>query len=121
MPDSLSVTEKTLKLKLMNAYGDGVMFAQMNKRPTVVCFRGSGLKLINTWYSQREENEKDERLRIVKTAAVIVREDIRTSAYNTTDYPDVTDFMKNANDVVPETLHAFLETVILTNRKTEKK
>ena len=84
------------------------MFFQMKTKPTLVCFRGSGLKLINTWYTDIEKSEEDERLRIVKAAATIIREDIRTRPYNTTDYPDVTDFMKNSNDDVPETLHTFL-------------
>lgn len=121
MPESSSVTEKTLKNRLMNTYGDGVMFFQMKKRPTVVCFRDSGLKLINTWYTEREKSEKDERLRIVKTAATVVREDIRTSPYNTTDYPDVTEFMKNAEDVVPDTLRAFLELVIQKTKRVKRK
>ena len=93
------------------------MFFQMKKRPTVVCFCGSALKLINTWYREREKSEKAERLRIVKTAATIVREDIRTSPYNTTDYPDVTDFMENAEDVVPETLRVFLNLVIQKDKE----
>ena len=94
MPESSSVSEKTLKNRLMDTYEDRVMFFQMKKRSTLVCFRGSGLKLTNTWYTEREKSEKAERLRIVKTAATIIREDIRTNPYNTTDYPDVTEFMK---------------------------
>lgn len=120
MPESSSVTEKTLKNRLMNSYGDGVMFFQMKTKPTLVCFRGSGLKLINTWYTEREKSEEDERLRIVKAAATIIREDIRTRPYNTTDYPDVTDFMKNSNDDVPETLHTFLGLVIKKDKRSEK-
>ena len=92
----------------------------MKKKPTLVCFRGSGLKLINTWYTEREKSEEDERLRIVKTAATIIREDIRTRPYITTDYPDVTDFMKNSDDDVPETLHTFLRLVIKKDKRSEK-
>ena len=39
---------------------------------------------------------------IVITAASVVRENIRTSPCNTTNYSNVTDFVKNV-DVVPET------------------
>ena len=85
MPESSSVTAKTLKLKLLNKYGDGVMFAQMKKTRTVACFRGSGLKLIIICYSQQKDDEKDERLQKVKTAATILCEDIRATAYNTTE------------------------------------
>ena len=120
MQESSSVTEKTLNNRLMDTYEDSVMFFQMNKRSTLVCFRGSGLKLTNTWYAEREKSEKAERLRIVKTAATIIREDIRTNPYNTTDYLDVTEFMKNADDVVPETLHAFLELVVQKDKKSDK-
>ena len=49
----------------------------------------------------------------------MVREDIRTTPYSTTDYPDVTDFM-NAEEVFPETIHTFLDQVIQKHKKSEK-
>ena len=119
MAESSSVTEKTLKNKLMHVYGDGVMFFQMHKRSPLVCFRGSELKLVNSWYTDREKTEKDERLRIVKAAATIIHQDIRTTPYNTTNYPDVTEIMKDADDAVPETLHTFLQ-LIQKNKKGDK-
>lgn len=82
---SSTMSIKTLQKKLMEEYGDGVVLATARKRPTVVCFRGSGLKLINSWYNERASNEKDERMRIVNAAATIIREGIRTSAYNNTE------------------------------------
>lgn len=37
---------------------DGVVFATMRKRQTVVCFRGSGMMLISEWYTERAKTEK---------------------------------------------------------------
>ena len=76
--------------------------------------------MIGTWYSQQKDDEKDERLRIVEAAAITVCEDIRSTAYNTTEYPNVTDFMKHVEDAVPETLCVFSDMVIRKNRKREK-
>ena len=77
---------KTLQNKLVDEYGDGVVFATSRKRPTFVCFRGSGLKLINIWYNERPTSKKNERARIVQAAATIICADIRTSFYNSTEY-----------------------------------
>lgn len=83
----------------------------------MACFRGSGLKLINSWYNERASSEQDERARIVQAAATIICEDIRTTAYNTTDYPDLTNFTEESKNLVPQTLALFLKTVIVKNKK----
>ena len=117
LPNTESMTIKTLQNKLVERYGDGVLFATTKKKPTIVCFRGSGLKLINKWYNDRADNEKEEGLRIVEAAASIVREDIRMTVYNTAEYPNITNFTENVESMVPETLQTFVNKVILENKK----
>lgn len=117
---SFSMSLRWLQMKLLEENGDDV-FATMRKRPTVACFRGSGLKLINTWYTERAVNKKDERMRIVETAAAIIREDIKTTAYSRTDYPDLKNFTDGAENLVPEILRVLLMTIIMKNKKGRTK
>ncbi|KMQ90383.1 hypothetical protein RF55_9871 [Lasius niger] len=115
--DSSYISMKMLKIKLMEEYGDGVVFATMRNKPTIVCFRGFGLKLINSWYTEKAKDKKAERMRIVETAGTIIREDIRTTAYDINDYPDLMNFTANAEDLIPKTLSALLNTIIMRNKK----
>ena len=62
-----------LQVKLMEEYDDGVVFVTMCKK-IIICFRGTGLKLINNWYTEKAKNKKAERImRIVDAAATIIR------------------------------------------------
>lgn len=75
---------------------------------------------MNSWYSKREETDREERVKIVNTALAVVREGIRITVYKITDYLDVTDFMKNTETEVPDSLHAFLNAVVQNNRENER-
>ena len=63
---SVSMTMKTLKNRLQDQCGDGVLLANMRKSSSVASFRGSVLKIVNQCYNERPGNEKDERMRIVR-------------------------------------------------------
>ena len=70
---------KTIKEKLKQKYGDGILISSQKNNEMVMCFRRTGDKtLSNSWYSQRKLNEQDERLRIVRTAAAIILEDVKS-------------------------------------------
>lgn len=120
LPSGRSMSMATLRNKLFEEFGDGVVFATMRKKPTVACFRGSAHKIVNSWYTNRLSDEKEERMRIVETAATIVREDIRTTAYDTSEYPKIMNFLDNTESMVPETLKVLLQTIILADKKGTK-
>lgn len=118
LPSNISMTLPTLRQKLIEEFGDGVVFATMKKKPTIVCFRGPAHnRILNSWYSDRASNDEEERKRIVKIAATIIREDIRSVSYNTTEYPKLLDFIDEADTMVPDTLNTFLKTIILEGKK----
>lgn len=69
---------ETLKSKLLKRYGEMIIIHEKTGRPTLVCFRGNGYEaLIDSWYNNKGKTEKEERLRIVRAAPTIVRNDIR--------------------------------------------
>lgn len=59
----------------------------------------------------------DERQSIVKTAAIIIREDIGSQINATSSYPASKDFLTNVNIVIPKILSFFLNNAILSNMK----
>lgn len=108
---------KTVKARLIEKYGDDILFASIKKKKTVVCFKNTGEKILtNSWYQKTCMSEREERLRVVEAAAKIICEDIRTQVYNTTDYPPPDRFLEESQAAVPETLKSFLDTLIV-NRK----
>ncbi|CAG9769514.1 unnamed protein product [Ceutorhynchus assimilis] len=65
------------------------------------------------WHKERKSNPSEERLRVLKAAAQIILEDIRSQTYEITQYPPSDDFLKDADDCVPESLKMFLKTIML--------
>lgn len=61
----------------------------------MICFKNRGYRILtDSWYNQKCALEKEERLRIVKTAAAIIIGDIRYEIYDTTHYPPPENFLK---------------------------
>ena len=71
LQENVSITKKTLKNRLQDQCGDGVLLTSMRKIHSVACFRGSVLKTVNQWYNKQPGNEKYERMRIVKPAGTL--------------------------------------------------
>lgn len=107
--------DKTITARLLNKFDDRIIFSTGVNRYQVkiVSFKDTGAKLLsNSWYEKHEKNSSDERMRIVKKAAEIIRQDIQTCVYDPNTYPPSDDFLKDASSV-PETLKLFLEEVTL--------
>lgn len=107
---------KTVKFRLLERYGSDI-FITSNKSH-VVCFKNTGFKIItDAWYEQRLSCEKDERRRIVETAAAIIVEDIRSTVYNVVEYPPTDNLFKGIEALIPETLKVFIDTVVLNKKR----
>ncbi|GBN79877.1 hypothetical protein AVEN_204925-1 [Araneus ventricosus] len=79
---------KTVKAQLFKKYGDDILIAVTANKAPVVCFRNTGFKVLTeAWYNQKSDDKTEERRHIVKTAAAIVIEDIRSRGYETKHYP----------------------------------
>ena len=77
---------KTVIKRLQEKYGSDVIIS--SSAPYVICFKNTGYRILTeSWYNQKCALEKEERLRIVKTAAAIIIEDIRSEIYDTSHYP----------------------------------
>jgi len=70
----------------------------------------------DTWYVKKKSNQEEERLRVVKEAAAIILEDIRSQVYETKHYPPTDNFLRDVKTVVSESLNVFLEKVIVSKK-----
>lgn len=113
---------KSVEAHLKRKYGEKIMFTKIGQgHTTILSFRDVGQKILyEKWYDERQSNPADERLRVVKTAAQIILEDIRSLTFDTTEYPPSDDFLKGADNSVPETLKLFLESVVLKNKRVSR-
>lgn len=74
-------------------------------------------KVLDFWYKNREQIIEEERKRIVRTAAKIVREeDIKKMKYDCGRYPSEAEVITSSEKLVPETLVLYTSTV--TQKKT---
>ena len=106
--------------KLVAKYTDEIVVADRNGRKNVVCFQNTARRIINdTWYSQREQKSETESIRIVRTAAKLVKASIREFIYNNEEYPSdnvVADISK-AKQWLPTLLQEFLGGVVCDELK----
>lgn len=111
-------SQKWILTKLKEKYGNDVIITSLKNRSPIISFRDTGHEILyNTWYEKREKKMENERLRLVKSAGEIIVEDIRSKIYFREEYPSPMKFLDNADDDVPESLQALLETIILKNKR----
>ena len=114
---------KTHLLRLLEGkYPGQIIFANQRGLKTIVCLKGTAAKVLNqAWYSeQRVADPLQERLRVVQAAGQIVREDIKAMVYDTSRYPTPDEIAAGGQDLVPETLQSFINTVACEGKKGDR-
>lgn len=104
-------------------YGHDIVISVNKNRKPVVCFRDTGNKILtDAWYENHmSHDEKEERLQIVKTAAKIIAEDIRSQLYETGQQPPPENFLAELDSLIPDTLNCHVKTIVLKNKKGNKR
>ena len=101
-----------LKKQLQTKYEDQLYFSEINGKSNVVCFRNMGNRIINDkWYQEKKNNIDDEAARVVKTAAKLIKAELRETIYNTDIYPSKTE-INNFDNFTPSLLKILMETLI---------
>lgn len=111
-------SEKILKKRLLDKYGNDIVIATGNNRESVICFRNTGYKILTKqWYVSQKKDEGEERLHIVRAAADIIREDIRSNVYMLHAYPEPHSFLEDCDNDIPSSLKFFLDAVIVKGKR----
>lgn len=67
------------------------------------------------WYEKERSNENEERFRILNAVAVIIRDDIQSSVFDSTNCLPPSRMFGDINSDIPESLTYFLGKIILKN------
>lgn len=68
---------KTIIRKLIAQYESNILITTKSKSLTIICFRDTAANILTQpWYEYKKQNQCDERFRIVKAPASIIKEDI---------------------------------------------
>jgi len=111
----------TIQTKLIEKYGKSIIITVKPNKMTIICFRDTQTAILtNAWYENKKLKPAKERLRIVETAAAIIREDICSTIVNTDFYPPPSEMFSNVNETIPESLQLMIEEIILKNKKGKK-
>ncbi|KAE8747077.1 hypothetical protein FOCC_FOCC006215, partial [Frankliniella occidentalis] len=83
-----SYSPRYLKELLKSRFGkENVIFTDFAGKNSVFCFRGKANRFVyDHWHSERISSGENDRTRIVKAAAKIIREDIRMRAFDNDTY-----------------------------------
>ena len=75
---------QSIQRKLIERYGDHVVFGKATGRRDVVCLKNMASYILNSkWYDDRKENVVEESERIITAAERIIRSDIKEHEYST--------------------------------------
>lgn len=106
---------KYLKKMILEYFGSQVVYSS-TRRTSLFSFKDKCIDFCaEKWYNDRKQSQEEERLRIIKTAAQIIREDIQLKIYNMEEYPTFEQIEDGGTELIPESLHVFMKT--LTARK----
>ena len=113
---------KWIKKKLQEKFSDNIFFAVVPGRKNVICFKDMTSYIVSdTWCAERKEDINDEAKRIIKTAAKLVKNNIKESIISNKNgsctYPTIEDAEKIG--WLPELLRYFLSLLINQRLKVE--
>ena len=97
-----------MKTKLQELYGDRIIITDINGKPNVVTFQSTAKAVLQDFYQQdKKEPDTDvEKIRIIETAAKLIRNDIKSVETSNTAYPTCEEIASEdaCINFIPETL-----------------
>ncbi|KAK2578573.1 hypothetical protein KPH14_012007 [Odynerus spinipes] len=109
---------RTIKKRLKQKYIGDILIFDGKRADALICFPGTGHKLLSQgWYEAKKSDPKEERLRVIREAAAIIVEDIRSKPYNTKSYPPSDNFLENVDDPIPISLNVLLTEIIFKSKR----
>lgn len=109
--------KKYLKKKIIEHFGDRVTVTDLERNETIFTLTDFSKEIfLNNWLKNRDADP----IKIVKAAAEIIRNDIKSKVYNITEYVVDKDNVAGEN-IVPESLQIFMNNVMPQRYCTKSK
>lgn len=103
----------TLKKKLELHYRNEPMnFFTKLGCPTMLCFDDETYSNLRQSWKMEQKNAEDEKIRVIKEAAAIIRSEIICQISDIDFYPPSNSFLQDLNQSIPKSLVLFINEVI---------
>lgn len=112
-----------MKLKLQKHFGEKIVITELNGKSNVVTFLSTAQSLLHTFYEQKKrDSSQQEALRLVLTAAELIRNEIKSVEVCSDFYPSLSEIEdpERALKFLPTLLVSFLK-VMMTGKNTDLK
>ena len=76
-----------MKQKLMEHFGDRIIQTEINGKPNVVTFRNKAKAVLHDFYGHQNTDPDTDKMRIIETAAKLIRDDIKAVETSDRVYP----------------------------------
>ncbi|KYN29867.1 hypothetical protein ALC57_00676 [Trachymyrmex cornetzi] len=94
-----------------------VRFTPKAGASTIVSFRDSDYSILKKSMQEKNLDVAAEKIRILETAASIIRNDIMRQVCDTDSYPSSDEFLEDVNADIPESLQYLVDKIVLQNKK----
>lgn len=110
-----------MKTKLLEHFGDKIIITDINGKPNVVTFKTTATSILQEFHVQQKDVDIDaEQLNIIKAAAKLIKNDLKSIATLGDSYPVIATDAESHVDYLPATLSTFLG-VVLTGKDNSVK
>jgi hypothetical protein len=113
-----------MKRKLDEYFGDRIILTNINGKVNVVTFRAKAKTVLHDFYkdNQKKSDPEQEKIRLIRTAAKLIKEDIKSVQTDHTKYPSFEE-MKNVEEglnFLPESLKTLLNGLVIGKNSSLK-
>ena len=99
---------KMTKIKLQEKYRENIQFVNRSGKSDIILLNHTSHILTEAWYNDRRSEPADEVEHVIKTAAKLIRNEIRNHEHVTEFYPSIDNILDTSNQHVPVILRMFI-------------
>ena len=103
-----------LKIRLKEHFGEDIVFTNIRGKETIVTFAKKASSIKHDFYKDKSCNDPESvKIKIIKTAAELIKADIKLINCDLSNYPDLDDIcLEKALEFLPSSLKLFLQSLI---------
>lgn len=116
--DSEAYGRSHMKTKLLEYFGEKIIITDINGKPNVVTFRTTATAILQEFHFREHQGELDineEKMNIIKTAAKLIKNDLKSIPTSSDSYPTIATDAESHVRYLPASLSTFLS--LLTSEK----
>ena len=122
MVENLANTEHSayssthMQQKLKEHFGNKIIQTEINGKCNVVTLRSKASEVLHDFYSQRDLDVEKDKVRIIKTAAKLIKDDIKFVSTSHCNYPGTDELgSEESINFLPASLRVLLSDIIIAN------